>query len=316
MTNEDLSRLQVVASIDTLSIRTRDNEVSLPEEPKGAAEDTGHSHDGITSVKINPNKFAGREVRSFNEYCEQMRKLLDGSGIKKFWYSRVDFRFDSYQPEGRYEELEKINRALILCYYCQHPDIRENLYETRHAWNRRRLSICYRANTVQLEFYNKEEQEKSGMILSRLELRNTRLGELKETAPLDRPKYLAQVWKAQLVGCVSAYEEMQHGQNVELYRQYIDGMEKGIYNNASDFIQKNVEYIFSGNQMEELFAMMGATNPKNARYNFVTRHKALDVKFIKVKDMERYVKYLCSCLDNFLLDSVNCDEKCESLHIA
>ena len=109
---------------------------------------------------------------------------------------------------------------------------------------------------------------------------------------------------------------MQHGQNVELYRQYIDGMEKGIYNNSSDFMQKNIEYIFSGKQMEELFAMMGATNPKNARYNFVTRHKALDVKFIKVKDMERYVKYLCSCLDNFLLDSVNCDEKCESLHIA
>lgn len=312
MTNEDLSKLQVVASIDTLSIRTPDNDLLLPD----AAEDTGHSKDGITSIKINPNKFAGYEVYSFSDYRQQMRQILDGSGINQFWYSRVDFRFDSYQPEGRYQEMEKINRALILSYYCQHPDIRDNLYETRHAWNRKRLSICYRANTVQLEYYNKEEQEKSGTVLSRLELRNTRLGELKDTFPLDRPYHLAQVWKAQLVGCVAAYEDMQHGQNVELYRQYIDGMEKGIYNNSSDFVQKNIEYIFSGKQMEELFAMMGAANPKNARYNFVTRHKNLDVKFIKVKDMERYVKYLCSCLDNFLLDSVRSDEKCESLHIA
>lgn len=99
---------------------------------------------------------------------------------------------------------------------------------------------------------------------------------------------------------------MQHGQNIELYRQYIDGMENGIYNNASDFVQKNIEYIFSGQQMEELFAMMGATNQKNARYNFVTRHKNLEIKFIKTKDLANYVNYLCSCMDEFL-DSVRSD---------
>lgn len=309
MKSKDEDNLKLIASIDTLSIRTPDNDLLLP----NGAEDTGHSKDGITSLKVNPNKFAGYEVYSYSDYRDKMRNLLDGSGVEQFWYSRVDFRFDSYQPAGRYLSLEKVNRALILCYYCQHPDAKQNLYETRHGWNRQRLSICYRANTVQLEFYNKEIQEKSGMVLSRLELRNTRLGQLKDTFPLDRPYYLAQVWKAQLADCIEVYEQMQLDQNEILFQQYKDGIAKGIYNNAADFVQKNIEYIFTGKQLEELFKLMGAANPKNARYNFVTRHRDLALNFIKPKDLAKYVKYLCSRFDMFFDDSfVRCDEKSEN----
>ena len=126
---------------------------------------------------------------------------------------------------------------------------------------------------------------------------------------MDRPYYLAQRWKAQLSDCVDAYSAMQREQNKVLYQQYIDGKAKGIYNSPSDFVQKNTDYIFTGEQMDELFSMMGAADPKRARYNFIARHKKLDVKFIKPRNLAQYVDYLCSRLDAFLVSDNIKDDK-------
>lgn len=297
----NLKQLNIVSSVDTLSIITPEQYNQLPE----GVEDIGHrtlsnSSTELTSLKINPNKYAGYEIYHFYDFRSKMSELLKEAGISKFWHARVDFRFDSFQPESRYDKVEKVNRALIMCYYYQNP-ISKNLYETKHGWNRQRLSYCYKASTVELEFYNKEIEEPDGSVLSRFEVRSKRLGELKDIFFMDRPYYLAQRWKAQLSDCVDAYSAMQREQNKVLYQQYIDGKEKGIYNSPADFVQKNTDYIFTGEQMDELFSMMGAADPKRARYNFIARHKKLDVKFIKASNLAQYVDYLCSCLDAFFV---------------
>ena len=309
MDYNNLQQLDIVSSIDTLSIITPEPHNQLPD----GAEDTGHrtpknSSTELTSLKINPNKYAGYEIYHFDDYRSKMSALLKEVGISQFWYSRVDFRFDSYQPEASYDKVEKVNRALIMCYYYQNP-ISQNLYETKHGWNRQRLSYCYKASTVELEFYNKEIEEPGGSVLSRLEVRSKRLGELKDVFPMDRPYYLAQRWKAQLSDCVDAYSAMQHEQNNVLYQQYIDGKSNGIYNSPADFVQKNTDYIFTGEQMDELFSMMGAADPKRTRYNFIARHKKLDVKFIKASNLAQYVDYLCSRLDAFLASDNIKDDK-------
>lgn len=300
--------MEIIASIDTLAISTPDTlrkseqnaDVSdLPEGVKDIGRDTPKDIGrNLTSYKINPNTNAGQEIYTFSGFQEQMRTILEDMKISRFWYSRVDFRFDSYQPSGSYENMEKLNRALIMCYFFKHP-ISRNLYETRHGWNRKRLSFCYRTNTVQLEFYNKPEEERTSMILSRLELRSVSLARTKDNFLIDRPVKLAQRWKEKLVECIGVYQQMQHEQNAVLFQQYQAGMQSGIYNNATDFIQKNIEYIFTGEQMEELFWMMGAANPKTARYNFVSRHKKLTINFIKDKELRAYILYLISCLDEF-----------------
>lgn len=297
----NLKQLNIVSSVDTLSIITPEQYNQLPE----GVEDIGHrtlsnSSTELTSLKINPNKYAGYEIYHFYDFRSKMSELLKEAGISKFWHARVDFRFDSFQPEARYDKVEKVNRALIMCYYYQNP-ISKNLYETKHGWNRQRLSYCYKASTVELEFYNKEIEEPDGSVLSRFEVRSKRLGELKDIFFMDRPYYLAQRWKAQLSDCVDAYSAMQREQNKVLYQQYIDGKENGIYNSPADFVQKNTDYIFIGEQMDELFSMMGAADPKRARYNFIARHKKLDVKFIKASNLAQYVDYLCSCLDAFFV---------------
>lgn len=122
MDYNNLTQLDIVSSIDTLSIITPEPHNQLPE----GAEDTGHrtpknSSTELTSLKINPNKYAGYEIYHFDDYRQNMSALLKDAGISQFWYSRVDFRFDSYQPEASYDKVEKVNRALIMCYYYRYP---------------------------------------------------------------------------------------------------------------------------------------------------------------------------------------------------
>ena len=45
---------------------------------------------------------------------------------------------------------------------------------------------------------------------------------------------------------------------------------------------------------------------------FITRHKKLDVKFIKARNLAQYVDYLCSRLDAFLVSDNIKDDKYSS----
>lgn len=94
----DFESLELVCSIDTLSICVDERPESLI---RGVSENKRNNSETI-SLKINPNTYVGYDIHSYNEYLEVMRKILQEMEIEKFWYTRVDFRFDSYTSS--YEE--------------------------------------------------------------------------------------------------------------------------------------------------------------------------------------------------------------------
>lgn len=282
----------LIASVDTVSIKTTDK-ISII--PKGVT--VIRIVNDITTFKVNPNTFIGKEIYTFTEYVEVMNRILVGMNVKEFWYSRIDIRFDSYW--ARYEEVSKINRLLILLYYFDNQTT-YNIYQSKNGWNQKDLSFCFRGNSTEIESYNKEEQESRGMILSRLECRRIRITKPIRQQDISRQIIVAiDFWKEKLLNCLLNYEEMQKQLNGILVEKYWEGMDKGVYNTLNDFIQKNIAYIFSAKQMDDLFMQVGIEKPTLARYNFVKRHKALEVDFITKKEIRLYVKYLITQMERF-----------------
>lgn len=286
----------LIASIDTVSIKTP-NKISII--PKGVT--VIRIVNDITTFKVNPNTFIGKEIYTFTEYVEVMNRILEGMNVKEFWYSRIDIRFDSYW--ARYAEVSKINRLLILLYYFDNQTT-YNIYQSKNGWNQKDLSFCFRGNSTEIESYNKEEQEFRGMILSRLECRRIRITKPIRQQDISRQIVVAMdFWKEKLLNCLIHYEEMQKQLNRILIEQYWEGVDKGVYNTLNDFIQKNIAYIFSAKQMDDLFIQVGTEKPAWARYNFVKRHKTLKVDFITEKEIRKYVKYLIAQMERFKSDS-------------
>lgn len=282
----------LIASVDTVSIKTTDK-ISII--PKGVT--VIRIVNDITTFKVNPNTFIGKEIYTFTEYVEVMNRILVGMNVKEFWYSRIDIRFDSYW--ARYEEVSKINRLLILLYYFDNQTT-YNIYQSKNGWNQKDLSFCFRGNSTEIESYNKEEQESRGMILSRLECRRIRITKPIRQQDISRQIIVAiDFWKEKLLNCLWNYEEMQKQLNGILVEKYWEGMDKGVYNTLNDFIQTNIAYIFSAKQMDDLFMQVGIEKPTLARYNFVKRHKALEVDFITKKEIRLYVKYLITQMERF-----------------
>lgn len=292
----DFDYLELVCSIDTLSICVDERPDSLI---RGVSENKRNNSETI-SLKINPNTYMGYDIHSYKEYLETMRKILQEMEIEKFWYTRVDFRFDSYTSS--YEETEKINRALILCYWFKHPS--RNLYETKHAWTRQRMSCCLKDNNAELESYNKAFQEPSGTVLSRFEVRTKSKTRTLDTFPLDaRPRAYIKAWQRELKDCATLLDDMVQAQNEVLMQEYSEGKAKHLYSSPMDFARHNVDYIFTAKQLDDLFAQMGVKNPTTARYNFAKRYSNGETLFFKQKDLIAYSKHLSKKMGAFLVAS-------------
>ena len=250
----------LIASIDTVSIRTRDFvEVPLP---KGVIKT--YAYNDIQTFRINPNAYKGYEIYSLSKYKAVMQEIINLLGLSDFWYSRIDIRLDSYIAE--YPEVEKINKLLILLLYCQNP-ASNNLYQSIHGMTGEKIDSCYRGSTVQVESYDKAREDPSWMVLSRLELRSTKL---LERTRADVPAVLAS-WERRLGGCMAFYDKAIYQKTEALKTLYFAGRAAGVYNSPADFVQKNIDDIYIPQQMDALLAALGVKNPAHTRYNLKKR---------------------------------------------
>ena len=292
--------LNLQCGIDTVSIRTdqqpkTDSNGKLPE----GVTDIGSSN-GLITLKINPNKWCGEgiELYSFGDYCAAMRGILKQMQIDHYYYSRIDVRFDSYCSQ--FDHVDKLNRALILSYWHINRST-DNLYQTDHGWTKRRLNFAFRGTTTEIESYNKEVEEKTGFVLSRLEVRSVRQSAPKmQQTEATKPIAILNRWKAALRGSVPEYSTMLSEKNKLLQSEYIEGKAQGRYQSVNSFVRQNIGDVYSKQQLDNLFFLLDAAQPTKARYNFMQRNPLLEKEFFSEKDLHDYVEYLCSCIDNYI----------------
>lgn len=302
--------LELLASIDTVSIKTQDNYL-IPELThdgrlfKGAKLMGRDERNNTYIIKLNVNTYAERELYNLDEYMNFLQSMLEEMHIKEYWYSRVDIRFDSFLYS--WEELAKLNRLIIHIDYYIHvrPDLatpgewRGNAYKSLDSWYEFELDDTYRRDSAQIEHYNKSLDEPLGNVKSRLEVRTTRIAAPTTTNPflLDAAtKARVDGWKNAFRGYAFSFEAMLKAKNNALVWAYENN--RDVYNSPSDFIQKHAGSVWTKAQLDELFEKMGANDPKKARRNFINRHKGL-IAFVEVKDFQLYIDYLCSRLDAF-----------------
>lgn len=293
--------LNLQCGIDTVSIRTDQQPHVDPVTGKlpAGCTDIGYSN-GFVTLKINPNKYTGDgiELYSFADFCAAMRSILQDLCIDHYYYSRIDVRFDSYT--AKYEDVDKLNRALILSYWhINHAT--DNLYQTSHGWTQRKLSCCYKGNTSEIESYNKEVEEPTGLVLSRLEVRSThQVAPSAQQSEAAKPLAILNRWKAALRGSVPEYTKMVSDRNIMLQKEYIEGKEQGRYTSVNSFVRQHIGDVYSVQQLDNLFSLLDSRSPTKGRYNFVQRNPLLHKQFISEKDLHNYVEYLCSCIDSYI----------------
>lgn len=301
MKKSKFADLNLLCGIHTVSIRT-DQQPRLDSSgnlPVGV-EDRGMSKTGMLTLKINPNKYVGDgvELYSFGDYCAAMRQILKQMQINHYYYSRIDVRFDSYCSE--YEHVDKLNRALILSYWHINRSS-DNLYQTDHGWTKRRLNFAFRGTTTEIESYNKEVEEKTGFVLSRLEVRSVRQSAPKaQQTEATKPIAILNRWKAALRGSVPEYSKMLSEKNKLLQSEYIEGKAQGRYQSVNSFVRQNIADVYSKQQLDDLFSLLDAAQPTKARYNFMQRNPLLEKEFFSEKDLHDYVEYLCACMDRYI----------------
>lgn len=278
----------MIAGIDTVSIKTRDSVSDTL--PKGAIKT--YAYNDIQTFRINPNAYKGYEIYSLQEYKAVVQEIINLLGLSDFWYSRIDIRLDSYIAE--YPEVEKINKLLILLLYCQNP-ASNNLYQSIHGMTGEKIDSCYRGSTVQVESYDKAREEPSWMVLSRLELRSTKL---LERTRADVPAVLAS-WERRLGGCLAFYDKAIYQKTEALKTRYFAGRAAGVYNSPSDFVQKNIDDIYTPQQMDALLAALGVKNPAQVRYNLKKRHPDLSLDYISQKTLAFYISEIQKKISEF-----------------
>lgn len=291
-----LQELDLQASIDTVMIRTEYTK-SMEESLEGV---TSMKHEGkLISLKINPSTVYAKyiadledsdikafEVMAYSQYQAAIKHVLKKYGIFDFFYKRIDFRFDSYTTT--FQQAEKLNRALILCYYTLHHT--DNIYHTKHLITDEDLNDCYKASTREIESYNKIKEESDGTVLVRLEFRSVNQHKTKNAYPLTRPEELAAKWKSELAECPAAYTSMTQNLNQALVDRYYDN--RALYPTINEFLRHNIHMIYTSKQMDDLLSKLGVAHPEQKRWNFLKRNKGLDSQFFSEKDMEEFIKYL------------------------
>ena len=118
-------KLELLASIDTVSIKTTDDFIIPAQTQDGrpfkGAKLVGRDNRSETPIiKLNVNTYAERELYNLDEYMNNLQLILEDMHIQNYWYSRVDIRFDSFIYS--WDDLAKLNRLVIHCNYGHHNE--------------------------------------------------------------------------------------------------------------------------------------------------------------------------------------------------
>lgn len=221
--------------------------------------------DTVTSCIINANNLMG-DLFTYEQFQTAVNTIVADVGITKYWTTRVDMRFDSYDKEY-YLKYAKLNRLLISMVAVTYNI--KNRYKTVDLFSEQQLSVAIKTDEFEIENYDKE-RESSGCdkAKSRFELRSKRM----------RGKDIGQeflvVWPKRWGKSLKNFSKVGERYNEELVRIYREGSTAfpKKFSNLTDFLLQYQNCIFTKEQMIDFFKQIGVKNPQIKYQNHKQRY--------------------------------------------
>lgn len=293
MRNEKLNSIDLFASIHTVSIRSTTlsaiNRKDVPWLTSVYTPQGSPWH--IYRLNLNHTEYGDIQFLAEFEYLiQQAAKEL---GLENWEYVRIDFRID--QTDDNYEELRKLNRLLITGLSVLYG--MNNRYESDDFLTEDKLTIRAGSDRLQVENYNKAQQEPMNSTKNRLELRTLRVYEFGTKKDLYD---LIEDWKERLQHVLDNLDSVQDECNRNLLNRYEVETKNRSIRKLSDFVWLHQGKIYCRKQLVKLLTAIGAKNPDKAANNFKSRTKGLEY-FCKA-DLKTYVEKICQSLTDFQTD--------------
>ena len=243
--------------------------------------------------KVNPDKVysgAGNDLERFRLVLDIVKDCF--AGAEKLYISRFDFRFDDYV--NPYERLHKLNRMLLSLLVTQYDVY--NKFESCDFITNEKLTVRFEhsdaiTNTfIAAEYYNKQRQEPSGKVKSRLELRTKQLElPLNMDELCDFESFVLADWLQRLrdVANVDTLKAML----ARVSEGILDGyyMRAGTYNGNNEYFTKVQDSIYTTSQLTKLFGYV-SSDPSTARdKSYYFRLKRPQIAFYGLADIQDYI---------------------------
>lgn len=256
----------VTGSIHTMNIKTKGMIMDASPEIKSCIRSivTG-GREMVTSCIINANNLMG-DIFTYDEFLTALNTIVADVEIEKYWITRVDMRFDSYDREY-YLKNAKLNRFLISMIAVTY-NVR-NRYRTVDLFSEQQLSVAIKTDEFEIENYDKERASGGcDRAKSRFELRSKRMRgkDIEQEFLVGWPRR----WKKSLKN----FSKVGERYNEELVRIYREGATifPKKFSNLTDFLLQYQNCIFTKEQMIDFLKMVGVENPKIKYQNHKQRY--------------------------------------------
>lgn len=277
-----MKNLKTYASIDTIEIMT-----TTYIEPNKFDFITHDSSRRITTdsdeqkykYRINPDKNTGFDTSCYDGYKVCIDNIYAKTKFDSPVKTRIDFRFDNYDVE--YEDCYKINKLLILLIANQYKV--KNTYQSTDMFNNKVKTLRIQNKRFEIEFYDKSAEEPDSLIKTRLELRSKALYD-NTGEELDHLR----TWTTRLKKVCDAEEmdKLTAKLNDNLIERYAELKAKQQVTNASEFVTKYSDSIFTRRQLIDLYKALGV---KSAEVMATKYQKTHQIEFFRVAKLTAYV---------------------------
>ena len=317
MNKDYINNFQMLAGIDTLSIKNvTDNPYDEKAYPYINQKVSRALNKNYTYYRINPDKYdtsrtiSDYGIYDFVEYKQTLTQILSEMNLDNPIKNRIDMRFDRFD-DNSYTDMLKMNKLLILL-IAKHEDI-EKRYQSYDFMTMRDLTIRIQDNRLEMENYNKAEEEPNGIVKSRLELRTKYFD---PTTPEDLKELLLwEEWKERMSRSITKnnLDSLSWELNKFLLQVYPDFRYE--ISNGKQLSQSHIltlfliayrNQFFTRSQMIDFIDMVKRSkwiecgNPAK-RYEYYV--KKYNFNLYSLYNVTLYFKRLCSFADEFYKNS-------------
>lgn len=294
MARNKFKNFDLKSSVDTVQIKTmQQSAVSKTDAPYIDSEYETFNSDGSTKAYnyiINPNAQIGYDSYSITQQGKAMEDILIQMQIENFNFNRVDLRFDFFN--ATYDKLFKLNRMFLSVYRSQHCRGRVSNYMSYDGERYDPLTCRVSSSRYQIECYNKRAQEPKGPVETRLECRSMKLKD--GTSIVD----VANQWKKEILDVPDGFDKFIEKADKAIYEMMLTDSKNGIKPNPEVFLSKIRDYVYTSQQVANVYRMMGGyANPEAAARRY-RRNYHLDV--VTKRDLSDYCRTLAAAIDGYL----------------
>lgn len=242
--------------------------------------------------RVNPDK-TGLDTNTLQGYRAAVNLIIEETGLMTTTKTRIDFRFDNYDTD--YTELYKVNKLLLLL-IAQNYNV-QNRYQTVDMLSGKGKTLRLQTKYIEAEFYNKSEQEPSGNVKCRLELRSKALYDRKDENGKES-KELKQ-WISRLKNATkgATFDSLINTINDELIQRYSEQRQSRTVTNPNEFVTKYADFIFTTRQLTDLFTRMGYTYPEQQTSRYKATHRLV---CYSLKEIRNYVNQISAAAKAFI----------------